>query len=182
MINYVNGDATDPVVKEGTRIIVHCCNDVGAWGKGFVNALSEKFPRSEAMYREWFRCYKDDKIDLMDEPQFPPWKLGSVQFVDVDNNIIVANMIGQHRILLSHPKLPPIRYDAIKKGLVDVLEFAFEKGDASIHMPFIGCGLAGGRWKTIESIVEEVFEDSDIQVYVYRFEDKNSISYIPVKE
>ena len=55
-INYLKGDATQPH-SQGTKIIVHVCNDLGGWGKGFVLAISkapggaaagcEKSPRSD---------------------------------------------------------------------------------------------------------------------------------------
>ena len=41
-IRYVTGDATRPE-GEGPKIIVHICNDIGAWGRGFVLALSKRF-------------------------------------------------------------------------------------------------------------------------------------------
>ncbi len=41
-INYVKGDATAPI-GIGNKIIVHICNDIGRWGKGFVMALSKKW-------------------------------------------------------------------------------------------------------------------------------------------
>lgn len=37
-IQYRVGDATAPVA-DGNKIICHLCNDIGAWGKGFVMAL-----------------------------------------------------------------------------------------------------------------------------------------------
>jgi len=42
-IAYVMGDATAPKA-DGPKIIVHVCNDVGAWGRGFVVALSRRWP------------------------------------------------------------------------------------------------------------------------------------------
>lgn len=43
-INYIKGDATQPI-KDGNKIIVHICNDIGGWGKEFVTAISYKqFP------------------------------------------------------------------------------------------------------------------------------------------
>ena len=39
--------------------------------------------------------------------------------------------------------------------------------NASVHMPRIGCGLAGGKWEQIEIIIKEVFEDTDIEIFVY---------------
>ena len=42
-INYVIGDATQPI-GDGAKIIVHVCNDIGGWGRGFVLALTKKWP------------------------------------------------------------------------------------------------------------------------------------------
>jgi len=35
MITYLVGDATQPQ-GEGVKVIAHICNDIGAWGAGFV--------------------------------------------------------------------------------------------------------------------------------------------------
>lgn len=40
-IQYKKGDATNPI-DNGNKVIVHICNDIGAWGKGFVMAISKK--------------------------------------------------------------------------------------------------------------------------------------------
>ncbi|GGV82427.1 hypothetical protein GCM10010294_57570 [Streptomyces griseoloalbus] len=51
-ITYVRGDATVPSVK-GVKIVAHVRNDLGGWGKGFVLALSRRWPEPEAAYRAW---------------------------------------------------------------------------------------------------------------------------------
>ena len=51
-INYLKGDATVPA-GDGPKVIVHICNDVGAWGKGFVLAISKRWPTAERDYRKW---------------------------------------------------------------------------------------------------------------------------------
>ena len=38
-IRYVEGDATRPLGNDPC-IVVHICNDFGAWGRGFVLAIS----------------------------------------------------------------------------------------------------------------------------------------------
>ena len=83
-IKYVKGDATSPI-GEGRKIIIHCCNDIGAWGAGFVIALSNKWPITRKKYIEWSK-----------EPE--GFELGEVQYVKVEDDIVVANMIGQHGI------------------------------------------------------------------------------------
>ncbi|EOD0827538.1 hypothetical protein ACTNRG_002353 [Listeria monocytogenes] len=41
---------------------------------------------------------------------------------------------------------------------------------ASIHMPRIGCGLAGGKWEIIEPIIRKTLIANDIEVYIYDFD------------
>jgi hypothetical protein len=38
---------------------------------------------------------------------------------------------------------------------------------ASVHMPRIGCGLAGGEWGRVESIVRDTLCAEGIEVTVY---------------
>ena len=47
-INYVIGDATQPV-GEWPKIIVHVCNDIGGWGRGFVTAISKRWPEADGV-------------------------------------------------------------------------------------------------------------------------------------
>ena len=97
----------------------------------------------------------------------PPFALGEVQFVRVNDSTVVANMIGQHGIR-GHGKLPPIRYEAVDKALGRVGEEAL-KMDASVHMPRIGCGLAGGSWDRIEPLIISRLSNQGIAAVVYDF-------------
>ncbi|WP_315120855.1 macro domain-containing protein [uncultured Clostridium sp.] len=153
-INYIKGDVTNPS-GEGKKIIVHVCNDIGAWGKGFVLALSKRWINPEQEYRNW---YKDGEN----------FSLGEVQFVEVTSDIVVANMIGQ-RGIRSNKSVPPIRYEAINKCLEKVGDKAGEM-QASVHMPRIGCGLAGGEWRFIEPLIKQNLIERNIHVFVYDFE------------
>jgi len=155
-IRYVKGDATCPQAK-GTKIICHVCNDLGGWGKGFVLAVSKRWEEPEAEYRAWH--HGGDKGGF---------ELGAVQFVQVEDYIWVANMIGQ-RGMKRGSSGPPIRYEAIAKCLEQVAAKAKDLG-ASVHMPRIGCGLAGGEWSKIEPIIEQSLISKGIQVVVYDFE------------
>lgn len=64
--------------------------------------------------------------------------------------------------------IPPIRYNALRKALQRVAEEANRIG-ASIHMPRIGCGLAGGTWDEVGTIVQQELADKGIAVTVYDF-------------
>lgn len=153
-ITYTKGDATAPT-SSGNKIIVHVCNDIGGWGKGFVMAISKRWKEPEKAYRNWFQS-KDN------------FELGQVQFVRVEDDLWIANVIGQHKINMDESGLPPIRYEAIEKGLEQVGQIAKEK-NASVHMPRIGCGLAGGTWDKIETLISTTILTNDIEVTVYDF-------------
>lgn len=153
-IKYRKGDATAPE-EIGNKIIVHVCNDVGGWGKGFVVAISKRWSEPEKEYRSWYKS----------QNQFG---LGEVQFVQVEDHLWIANVIGQHKINKDENGNPPIRYNAIADGLKKVGDFA-EEIQASIHMPRIGCGLAGGTWDKIEPVIEGNLTDRQISVTVYDF-------------
>jgi len=152
-IKYERGDATQPQ-GSGPRLIVHICNDIGGWGAGFVLALSKRWQAPEREYRRWFR----------DNPA-RDFELGAVQLVQVEPDIYVANLVGQRDIRPSGGR-PPVRYEAIRSGLRQLREHAAGLG-ASIHMPRIGCGMAGGHWEEVESIVREELSAHDIAVTVY---------------
>ena len=95
------------------------------------------------------------------------FELGKVQFLKVDDQLWVGNLIGQHGTAKRGGK-PPIRYEAIETGLRSVAEFAREH-QASVHMPRIGCGLAQGRWEEIEPIIQDTLIASGVDVTVYDF-------------
>jgi O-acetyl-ADP-ribose deacetylase (regulator of RNase III) len=152
-IQYLRGDATEPV-GSGLKIVVHICNDMGGWGAGFVLALSRRWEEPERAYRTWhsFKHLND-------------FALGAVQLVRVAPETIVANLIGQHDIR-TREGVPPVRYDAVCSGLLRVRDVALKMG-ASVHMPRIGCGLAGGDWNRIEPLIQQTLCAADIPVTVY---------------
>jgi O-acetyl-ADP-ribose deacetylase (regulator of RNase III) len=152
-ITYLKGDATCPQAK-GVKLICHVCNDCGAWGKGFVLALSRRWEAPEEQYRAWYAGRVGEGFAL-----------GEVQFVQVEPWVWVANMVGQHGIKRGSSG-PPIRYDALARCLAKVAEKALELG-ASVHVPRIGCGLAGGDWSKVEPLIQEELCQRGVAVTVY---------------
>ncbi|EZH73227.1 Appr-1-p processing protein [Aquimarina atlantica] len=154
-ITYLKGDATIPQAK-GIKIIVHICNDLGGWGKGFVLAISKKWTEPEKAYRKWYRDRANNDFEL-----------GAVQLIQVSEELYVGNMIGQQGIKIKKNEVP-IRYEAVKQCLEQIAIKA-KQLNASIHMPRIGCGLAGGKWKMIEPIITNTLLEKQLDVYVYDF-------------
>jgi len=166
MIHYLVGDATTPVKDKS--LICHVCNDKGAWGAGFVLALSDKWTNPEIAYRDW----RKGRIDrIVQENYDKVFALGNVQFIPVSliqgKEIWVANMIAQQGYRKQHLNTKTyLQYDMLNIALIKSFKFATAKG-LTIHMPRIGCGLAGGDWNKIEPLIETHSHDSGIDVYVY---------------
>ncbi|SBT66206.1 O-acetyl-ADP-ribose deacetylase (regulator of RNase III), contains Macro domain [Micromonospora sediminicola] len=152
-LRIIQGDATSPQAK-GPKVIAHVCNDLGGWGKGFVLAISRRWPEPERDYRDWHRHRAGNDFGL-----------GATRLVRVAPDLWVANMVGQ-RGMRRGSGGPPIRYDAVERCLTALADHAEELG-ASVHMPRIGCGLAGGSWQRIEPLVLRTLCARDISVTVY---------------
>ncbi|MFD0276617.1 macro domain-containing protein [Kitasatospora sp. NPDC127111] len=156
-IRYLRGDATSPQAK-GAKVIAHVCNDLGGWGKGFVLAVSRRWPEPEAAYRRWHR-----------ERAKNDFGLGAVQLVRVEPQVWVANLVGQRGIRTGRSSGAPVRYGAIDTALATLADRALELG-ASVHMPRIGCGLAGGRWELVEPLVTARLVERGVSVTVYDYD------------
>lgn len=108
-IIYVKGDATDPIYlfTNEIRIIVHICNDINRWGKGFVMALSSRWPTIDQIYHKYSQV------------------LGTIQpLIQIKEDLFVCNMIAQSGIQTKN-NIPPIRYDALHKCLLTLVNLIF---------------------------------------------------------
>lgn len=167
MIKYITGDVTDPLINSENEIavVVHLCNNLGAYNAGVAKAIRNKWPRA-------YEAYSDELAK----------KLGTYTRVQVETNVQVVNLIGMEGI---GRDTKPIRYIPIKEGLHTLgdklrdlnrhYDFATQflpdpnvisyLPHYTVHLPKIGTGLAGGDWETIEAILEE--ELSGLNVFVY---------------
>ena len=147
MINYTKGDVTKPV-ETGKKVLVHIVNNYGGWGAGVVLAISKKWKLPEQKYREWSRSGKN-------------FSLGEVQFVKVNADMTIANMLAQD----GYGGLA-VKYQAVRDCLKKVCELAKKEGRCVV-MPRIGCGLGGGDFGTILKIIEEELDEKGVQVTIY---------------
>jgi len=152
VIDERHGDATNPG-GDGDRIIVHLVNDRTAnWGGQFARALRERHPEAQEDFRDWVSA---DPRSL---------KLGATRIFAVHPGLSVATVVGQKGYGPS--KSPRIRYGAVRSALDRITKHAKETG-ASLHMPRIGAGQAGGRWPLVREILEEVAIRAGVPVTVY---------------
>ncbi|MEO1948796.1 ImmA/IrrE family metallo-endopeptidase [Thioclava sp.] len=151
-IRLLHGDILEPR-NGGKKIICQLVNDKAVkWGGGVAKKISKRFPDAEKIYTE----------QLTTIPQRD--RLGKVVFVEVSEDLRIASLIAQEGY---GPSLfPRIRYSALQACLEQVAKHAAAIG-ASIHMPKIGTGSAGGDWLTIEEMLDDIMVRSGLFVTVY---------------
>ncbi len=150
-IAYVVGDATKPRGKNH-KIIAHIANDKSKrWGRGFGKVISTEWPELRTSFVRWAT-----------EPN--NLKLGQSHSFCISEDLTIFSMVAQHGLAASpHPK---IRYRHLAKCLESLAAEAKEKS-ASVHMPRIGTGFAGGDWKIISELIDGHLVKNNVAVTVY---------------
>lgn len=91
-------------------------------------------------------------------------KLGRVHTTKIDDDLIVCSMVAQHG--LGQSSQARIRYSALARTLAQVAEIALEN-NASVHMPTIGCGQAGGKWEIVQELIDSELCRRMVDVKIY---------------
>jgi hypothetical protein len=154
MIKYVKGDCIAIAKEKESVIIPHIVNNIGAFGSGFVLALSREWPLSLGERSPEF-VYRNSKCILGQTPICHA-------VIDKRIKITIANMCAQDGIMSKvNPK--PIKYTSLIKcmSLVGTLAIDYK---AEIVCPKFGSDRAGGNWNFIEELIEEIWQDIDVTV------------------
>ena len=148
MITYIKGD----LLKTHCEVIAHGCNCKCTMKSGVARVITNKFSRVRAADNTFMGGYVNRD------------KLGEVDFVNVDSKKIkvVANCYTQFDY---NSRTKPLDYDALGVCLEKLKEFVVEN-DYTLALPKIGCGLAGGNWPKVEKMINDVFEEIEVKVYV----------------
>ena len=134
-LNIVDGNVLD--VSEG--IIAHQTNCQGVMGSGVAAAIRERYPKVYFEYAEHCDDYTEAEL------------LGTVQFVEVNPKLYVANVFGQ-TTYGTHKR--QTSYDATVDAWAELFEKA-EFLDWPIYIPYLmGCGLGGGNWYIYSCIIQ----------------------------
>lgn len=149
MITIIEGD----ILSAEEEVIAHQVNCRGVMGAGLAKQIKKKYPVAFKEYKE--KCNEfENREDL----------LGTAQVVSVGDNKQIANLFAQ---LTYGTKKKQTDYDALRKALSDLKSF-LKQYNLSLALPFgIGCGLAGGDWEIVSSMIEEIFEDYPVTLYKY---------------
>jgi hypothetical protein len=154
-IRYRQGDVAYPDA-DGAVVIGHVVSDSARlWGRvGVARSLASRYQDAPNAFRAW---------SIADPEHL---RLGNVHEVDVGEivPVVIASMVAQAGY---GPSIKPrLVYSALAEAFDRVAESAQQRG-ASVHLPRIGAGQAGGRWDLIEDLIEQRLVRAGIAVTVY---------------
>ncbi len=137
-----------------TGIICHQVNCVGVMGAGLALQIRNRWPTVYDAYREDCKIFEKDPKKL----------LGHIQDILVNDNLVVANCYGQ--VFPGKGCMTDYRaWDLILDKLSDLSSYF----NLDLHFPWmIGCGLAGGDWKTMYSKISSKFAKSATLAVVHK--------------
>lgn len=166
-IYHVKGSLLDADVD----YYCHQVNCQGRMGSGIAKVIKEKWP---VVYSEYIQKYNDTEDNILRNcggfehcPETSEVLLGDIQLVQVDKNHTVINMFAQEHYGYDGRRYTS--YDGFWSCLGHIREFVPE--GATIGFPsHIGCGLGGGNWEVIKTMIEQVL-DEDYEVYIYYLEE-----------
>lgn len=155
---FVTGDIADVDGTTGPVIITHVVSDSArAWSRrGVAAALARKWPTAAAAFRAWSIAAPGNLT------------LGHVHHVDLADatgqQVTIASMVVQQGY--GPGPTTRLQYDALAAALGAVADIAVRNG-ATVHMPRIGAGQAGGRWDLIEAAVADRLVERGVPVTVH---------------
>jgi O-acetyl-ADP-ribose deacetylase (regulator of RNase III) len=151
-ITYLKGDALDPR-GDDPAIIAQVVNDrTPNWGGGFALQVRKRMPGVQDDFRRWASSHR------------LAYELGRGHLSAVKPGLWVYSMVAQEGYGPS-PE-PRIRYGALQACLAQLADLA-TRHRASINMPRIGAGQAGGDWEIIQELIKEELCAKGLRVTVY---------------
>jgi O-acetyl-ADP-ribose deacetylase (regulator of RNase III) len=148
MIEYRTGDLLE---QPDLTHMMHQCNLYNTFGSGLAAVIRKKHP--EAFEADCETTYGDME------------KLGSWSSAILKNGQVMINLYAQIGLDAKHRTTS---YDAMVASLTALeISLATAPTPVVLGIPYkMGCGLAGGSWKIVKSIIEDVFEKSSVKVVI----------------
>ena len=143
------GNMLDDIDPKEKTVILHLCNDVGAFNKGFGYEVGQKYPKVRTAYYNWYKAKKG-------------FELGAVQYVKPEENLYVYNMVTMKGFKTAdNPH--PIDFEALKKCLKTVRKTKNAK-DAVIKIGEIR-GISKEDWAQVQKLVNQELKTMNVKFY-----------------
>ena len=172
LLDFPTHCETDPDKYVGINVIAHSCNCQNVMGAGIAKQIKNRYPKAfEADTERWgneyndggnWRCQIGDYSKAVIETQWTHLPHATIY------NLYTQSGYSTERRQVNYEYF----WQAMKAMQEDLL---FNQHELNVRqvvgVPYgISCGLAGGNWKIIKAIIEDIFLDSAIQCYIVKYD------------
>lgn len=155
-VKFIDGDILSKRSEDELTYICQQVNCRGVMGAGLALQIRNKWP---VVYRRYLGlCYGSDGN-----------KLGMYQEVLVGPKLYIVNLFGQDGYGRSERQT---NYAALAAALFSLFKDCAQKNrDATIRLPYgLGCGLAGGDWNMVLTIISDAAKASNLNVEIWKLQ------------
>ena len=141
------------LLLEPLDAIGHFCNAHCTMGAGIALRIKEKYPDA---YDADLKTMRGDRD-----------KLGTFSYAILPNNKHIINCYTQFGFGMGRQT----NYEAVYSSLEKANKFLISNGLRTFGLPKnAGCRLGGGSWTIVRAIIEDVFADSPLDLFICNYE------------
>lgn len=139
-MRIINADIFDQATPDKWCILAHSVNCKNTMGSGIAKEIKERYPSA---------YYADKEAWTFHRSELGMYSVGHYK------QLTIANLYTQENYGIH---IRQVNYEAFYKALSSL---RYHNPDKDIYLPYgISCGLAGGSWKIISAMIEDVEEKS----------------------
>ena len=150
----------------GINAIAHSCNTLNVMGAGIARQIADRYPSAyeadtfaHQRHENNLGQYSYASVNVSDGNSYPHQQFGLS-----DRSCEIYNLYTQKNV--GHGK--QVSYDALYDAFQ---KLRTECDDNTIlGLPYgISCGLAGGSWNIVNSMIQDIFLDADFKTYIVKY-------------
>ena len=180
LLDFPTHCETDPDKYVGINVIAHSCNCQNVMGGGIAKQIKDRYPQAfEADTERWSNEYNDGgnwrcQIGDYSKAVIETHGTNSPHARTNLSHSTIYNLYTQSGYSTSKRE---VNYEYFWKAMKAMQEdLLFNQHELNtrqvVGVPYgISCGLAGGNWKIIKAIIEDIFLDSMIECYIVKYDD-----------
>ena len=180
LLDFPTHCETDPDKYVGINVIAHSCNCQNVMGAGIAKQIKDRYPKAfEADTERWGNEYNDGgnwRCQIGDYSKAVIETLGK-NSPHARTNLSHATIYNLYTQSGYSTDRRQVNYEYFWKATKAMQEdLLFNQHELNVRqvvgLPYgISCGLAGGNWKIIKAIIEDIFLDSLIECYIVKYDD-----------
>lgn len=142
----------EDILKAPENIICHQVNEESVMGGGLALQIAKKYPQVEKEYKDFCNQFKDIIY-------------GQYQICKIGNRKYIANCFTQRNFITN--------LEDIKLVFSGLLE-SCKLNNLTIAVPNrYGSGIANGDWNKISKLLEQLSDEFNVDINIYKLEEVN---------